>query len=105
MITPLLNLEIIEMLMMQDTIWMVAISMEVVLLWNLQKGFLGVPVILGILGNIWVEVHLLDLDAALTVALMATGLEIAKLGIGRTSVTAVGKEVISKRTARTVQKN
>jgi len=105
MITPLLNLEIIEMLMMQDTIWMVVISMEVVLLWNLQKGFLGVPVILGILGNIWVEVHLLDLDAALTVALMATGLEIAKLGIGRTSVTAVGKEVISKRTARTVQKN
>jgi len=67
--------------------------------------FLGVPVILGILGNIWVEVHLLDLDAALTVALMATGLEIAKLGIGRTSVTAVGREVISKRTARTVQKN
>lgn len=105
MITPLLNLEILEMLMMQDTIWMVAILMEVVLLWNLQKGFLGVPVILGILGNIWVEVHLLDLDAALTVALMATGLEIAKLGIGRTSVTAVGREVISKRTARTVQKN
>lgn len=105
MITPLLNLEILEMLMMQDTIWMVVILMEVVLLWNLQKGFLGVPVILGILGNIWVEVHLLDLDAALTVALMATGLEIAKLGIGRTSVTAVGREVISKRTARTVQKN
>lgn len=105
MITPLLNLEILEMLMMQDTIWMVVILMEVVLLWNLQKGFLGVPVILGILGNIWVEVHLLDLVAALTVALMATGLEIAKLGIGRTSVTAVGREVISKRTARTVQKN
>lgn len=105
MITPLLNLEILEMLMMQDTIWMVVILMEVVLLWNLQKGFLGVPVIQGILGNIWVEVHLLDLDAALTVALMATGLEIAKLGIGRTSVTAVGREVTSKRTARTVQKN
>lgn len=105
MITPLLNLEILEMLMMQGTIWMVVILMAVVLLWNLQKGFLGVPVILGILGNIWVEVHLLDLGAALTVALMATGLEIAKLGIGRTSVTAVGREVILKRTARTVQKN
>lgn len=32
------NLEILEMLMMQDTIWMVVILMEVVLLWNLQKG-------------------------------------------------------------------
>lgn len=82
------------MLMMQDTIWMVATSMEVVLSWNLLKGFLGVPEILAILVNIWVVVHLLDRDAALTVALMATGLEIAKLGIGRTSVTAVGREVI-----------
>jgi hypothetical protein len=94
MITPLLNLAIPEMLMMQDTIWMVAMLMEVVLLWNLQKGFLGVPVTLGILGNIWAEVHLLVLDGALTVALMAIGLEIAKLGTGRTSVTAVGREVI-----------
>lgn len=45
-------------------------------------------------GNIWVVVHLLDLDAALTVVLMATGLEIAKLGIGRTSVIDVEREVI-----------
>lgn len=45
-------------------------------------------------GNTWVEVLLQDLDAALTVALMATGLETAKLETGRTNVIAVGKEVI-----------
>ena len=94
MITPLLNLVILEMLMMQDTIWMAVTLMEVVLLWNLLKGFLVVLAILGILVIIWVEVHLLDLDAALTVVLMATGPEIAKLGIGKISVTAVGREVI-----------
>jgi len=94
MITPLLNLVILEMRMMQGTTWTGVTLMEVVLLWNLQKGFLVVLVILGILENILVEVHLLDLDAALTVALMVTGLEIAKLGIGRTSVIAVGREVI-----------
>jgi len=44
--------------------------------------------------NTWVGVHLLDLDDALTVALMVTGPEIAKLGIGRTNATAVVKEVI-----------
>lgn len=88
MTTPLLNLAIIEMLMTLDITWMVVTLMGVVLLWNLLKGFLVVP------GNIWVEDQLLDLDAALTAALMATGLEIAKLGIGRTSVTAVGREVI-----------
>jgi len=44
--------------------------------------------------NTWVGVHLLDLDDALTVASMVTGPEIAKLGIGRTNATAVGKEVI-----------
>ncbi len=88
MISPLLNLAILEMLMMQDITWMVVMLMEVVLLWNLQKGFLVVP------GNMWVEALLPDLDAALTVALMAIGPEIAKLVIGRTSVTAVGREVI-----------
>lgn len=55
--------------------------------------------------NIWAEVLLLDLDAALTVDLMATGLEIAKLGTGRTSVTAVGREAILSETARIVQRN
>jgi len=45
-------------------------------------------------GNTWVGVHHLDLDDALTVALMVIGPVIAKLGIGRTSVTAVVKEVI-----------
>lgn len=41
-----------------------------------------------------VEVLLLDLDAALIVALMATGPVIAKLETGRTSVIVVEKEVI-----------
>lgn len=36
------------------------------------------------------EVLLLDQGAALIVELMATGLEIARLGTGRTSVIAVG---------------
>lgn len=44
--------------------------------------------------NTWVGVHHLDLDDALTVALMVIGPEIAKLGIGRTNATAAGKEVI-----------
>ena len=47
-----------------------------------------------VLENTWAEVLLQDLDAASTVALMVTGLEIAKLETGRTSVTVVGKEVI-----------
>lgn len=45
-------------------------------------------------GNIWGEVLLLALDAALIVALMVIGHGIAKLGIGRISVTAVGREDI-----------
>ena len=45
-------------------------------------------------GNIWGEVLLLALDAASIVALMAIGHGIAKLGIGRISVTAVGREDI-----------
>lgn len=44
--------------------------------------------------NFWVEVPLLDLDAALIVALMAIGPVIAKLETGRTSVIVVEKEVI-----------
>nr|ABK96649.1 unknown [Populus trichocarpa x Populus deltoides] len=67
---------------------MVRILMEVVSSWNLQRGYLVV------LENTWAEVLLQDLDAASTVALMVTGLEIAKLETGRTSVTVVGKEVI-----------
>ena len=88
MISPLLNLVILEMLMMLDTTWMVVMLKEVVLLWNLPRGVLVVP------GKTWVGVYLLDLDDALTVALMVIGPEIAKPGIGRTSVTVVGKEVI-----------
>jgi hypothetical protein len=55
---------------------------------------LGISRYLVVLENIWAEVLLRDLDAALIVALMATGLEIAKLETGRTSVIVVGKEVI-----------
>lgn len=88
MITPLLNSAILEMLMMQDTTWMAVMLMEVVLLWNLRKGFLVVPV------NIWVVVLLLELGVALTVVLMAIGPEIAKLETGRTSVIIVVRGVI-----------
>jgi hypothetical protein len=44
--------------------------------------------------NIWAEVLLLELDAALIAALMGIGLVIAKLEIGRTSVIVVEREVI-----------
>lgn len=64
------------------------ILMEAVLLWNLQRGGHVVP------EKFRVEVLLLDLDAALIVALMATGPVIAKLETGRTSVIVVEKEVI-----------
>lgn len=47
-----------------------------------------------VLENIWAEAPLLDLGVALTVALMAIGLEIARLEIGRTSVIVVGTEAI-----------
>lgn len=47
-----------------------------------------------VLVNILAEVLLQDQDAASIVELMATGLEIARLGTGRTSVIAVGTEAI-----------
>lgn len=55
--------------------------------------------------SILVEVRLLDQGAASIVELMATGLEIVKLGTGRTSVIAVGSEVILKEIVRIVQRN
>lgn len=67
---------------------MAGILMEAVLLWNLQRGGHVVP------ENIWAEVLLLELDAALIAALMGIGLVIAKLEIGRTSVIVVEREVI-----------
>lgn len=63
-------------------------------MWNLPKGLhvaLGVEVAHV---NILEEVPHLDLVAASIVVLMATGLETAKLGIGKTSAIAVEKEVI-----------
>lgn len=47
-----------------------------------------------VLENIWAEVRLLDLVAALIVALMAIGPVIAKLETGRTSAIDVEKEAI-----------
>jgi hypothetical protein len=67
---------------------MAGILMEAVLLWNLRRGGHVVP------ENIWAEVLLLELDAALIAALMGIGLVIAKLEIGRTSVIVVEREVI-----------
>ena len=70
---------------------MAGMLMEAVSQWNLQRGY---PVDLVVLKNTWAEVLLLDLDAVLTVVLMVTGLVIAKLVTGRTSVIAVVKEVM-----------
>ena len=63
---------------------------------QVQEAVLGVvqTVVQADLVNIWAEVLLRDLVAASTVDLMAIGLEIARLGTGRTSVIAVGTEVI-----------
>lgn len=44
--------------------------------------------------NMWVGVRHLDLGVASIVDLMVTGLETAKLEIGKISVIAVGREVI-----------
>lgn len=55
-----------------------------------------------VLEILWAGVHHLVLDAALIVALMVTGLEIARLATGKISVIAVEKEVTLKETARTV---
>lgn len=70
--------------------------MAVVLLSNLLEGLLVVQgtMRVEVQENMWVEVHLLDLGVALIVALMVTGLETAKLEIGRISVIAVEREVI-----------
>ena len=56
-------------------------------------------------GNTWAEVHHLDLGAALIVVLMATGLVIVRLGIGRISAIAVEKEATLRGSAKTAPKN
>lgn len=68
--------------------------MEVVSLWNLRRGCHVVLVVLVDLVNILAEVLLLERGVASIAELMVTGLEIARLGTGRTSVTGVGIEVI-----------
>lgn len=75
---------------------MVGMLMEAASQWNLRR---ECPVGLVVLENIWAEALLLDLDAALIVVLMVTGLVIAKLETGRTSVIAVVREGMLKGTA------
>jgi hypothetical protein len=57
----------------------------------IQLSFRGHGVLVDLV-SILEEVLLLDQGAALIVELMVTGLEIARLGTGRTSVIAVGSE-------------
>lgn len=85
---------------------MVVTLMAAVSLWSSLKGFLVVLVVLVIrvtlathathvtLVSTSEEVLLLEQDVALTADLMVTGLEIAKLETGRTSVIAVENEAI-----------
>ena len=58
--------------------------------------------VLGMLGIMVVEVHLLVLDAVLTAVSMVIGLGTAQQETGRTNVTAVVKEDTLRETARTV---
>ena len=53
--------------------------------------------------NIWEEDLHQEQVVVLTVELMVTGQEIARLVTGRTNATAVAKGAISKEIARTVQ--
>lgn len=69
---------------------------------NLLKGLLVALEAVHV--NLLEEAPHLALVAASTVVLMATGLETAKLGIGKTSAIAVEGEVTLKKTARTVQR-
>lgn len=74
--------------------------MEAALLLNLQKGFL---VVLVLHVNTWEEDLHQELGVVLTVELMVTGQETARLVTGRTNATAVVKGAILKGIARTVQ--
>lgn len=96
---PLLNLVIPEMQMTQGIDWMEKMWMEDASLLSLQGGYPA------ILETIWVEGLHQEQVAALTVAWMATGLEIAPQVTGRTNVIAVEKEVTSRGTVRTVRKS
>lgn len=81
---------------------MVEMLMGAVSLWNsLRVGH----VVRVDLVSILVEVLLLGQVAASTVDLMGTGLEIAKLVTGRTSVIGVVKEATLREIVKTVQRN
>ena len=87
------------MLMTRDITWMDETSMEVASLWSFPEGHLVA------LGIMTAEAHLLVQVAALTVVLTVIGLETALQGTGRTSVTAVGREVTLRETAKTVPRS
>ena len=78
------------MLRKQGTTLMAGMLMEAAFLLSLLKGF---HVVLVVHVNIWGEDLLLEQVGVLTVGLMVTGQETARLVTGRTNVTAVGREV------------
>lgn len=88
--------------MMQDITWTEEMLMDGVSSWNLPR---ECHVDLGEFESMWAEVLLQVLGAASIVALMAIGLEIARLETGKINVIAVGKEVTLKETARTAPRN
>jgi len=67
----------------------------------LREGHVALEVLVSILGG---GVHLLVLVAASTAGLMATGLVIAKLVIGKTNAIDVANEDTLKETVRTAQR-
>jgi hypothetical protein len=73
------NSVILGMLMTHDITWMAKILMGIVWLWSLLEGALVVQEVLVCILD---AAHLQELDAATTVAMMATGPGIAKQVIG-----------------------
>jgi hypothetical protein len=70
---------------------MAGMLMEAAFLLSLLKEFHVVLLVVHV--NIWGEDLLLEQVGVLTVGLMVTGQETARLVTGRTNVTAVGREV------------
>lgn len=87
------NTVILVMLMMHDTIWMEGMLMGAELLLSLLKGFLADQVV-HVNVNMWEEVLLQEQGVVLTVVLMVTGPETARLVTGRTNVTGAEKGAI-----------
>ena len=79
------------MLRKQGTTLMAGMLMEAAFLLSLLKEFHVVLLVVHV--NIWGEDLLQEQVAVLTVGLMVTGQETARLVTGGTNVTAVGREV------------